>query len=416
MADLAALPSSTYALLGVRNLCRNPWRSALTFLALLVGFAALTFLGALHDGVHRDLRDNVLLTFGGHVQVHAPGFALSQQIQQHIADPAVVMHALQGVSELAAWSPRLSTSGLAAVAAASTGVRLLGVDVAREPHLSRLATAVASGAWLTATDPQGLLLGQHLVDILGVRLGDKVVLTAQEPSGELVSELFRLRGILRAGMPEVDQTLAVIPLPTAQRLLHLGQGVTDVVVRATSHAAAQRVQARLRHALPASAYEVLHWAEIVPLLQQRLEVGDVFAMLMFGIVIAVVVVEVLNVMLMALQERTYELGLMEALGTRKGQLYLMILWESVLLVMSGCLSGYGVGALLALYWRARGIDLSTMTEAVTFVYLNPVLRPLLTWQTAVRLIGLTFLGALLAALYPAWKATRLQPVVALRQR
>lgn len=416
MTKTAALAGATYVLLGLRNLRRHPRRTLLTLVSLVVGFAALTFLGAVQQGLHNDLRDNALLTLSGHLQVHATGFALSSQIQHHIPDPGLVIQALLGLPDIAAWSPRLQTSGLASVATASTSVQLLGIDSAREPQLSRLAASVVSGAWLTAADAQGLLLGQHLVEMLGVRLGDKVILMAQTPAGELVSELFRLRGILRAGVPEVDHALAVIPLATAQRMLGLAQGVTDVVIRATRHDVADVVWEHVRRALPTAEYEVLRWSEMNPLLQQRLEVGDVFATFVLLIVVVVVVVEALNVMLMALHERTHELGLMEALGTRKGQLFLMILWESVLLVMSGCLGGYGLGALLSLYLQRTGIDLTHAAEAVTFVYLSPVLRPVVTWQSAVHLIGLTCGVALLAALYPAWKATRLQPVAALRQR
>jgi ABC-type lipoprotein release transport system permease subunit len=198
-------------------------------------------------------------------------------------------------------------------------------------------------------------------------------------------------------------------------MLALDQGVTDVVIRATQQGAIDTLWERLQAILPAQDYEVMRWSDLSPLLQQRLELADICAYFLFLIVMAVVVVEILNVMLMALHERSREFGLMEALGTRKGQIFTMILWEGVILVMSGCLGGYCLGALLALYFRYTGIDLSSFAETTTYLYFNPVLRPVLAWRSAVRIIGTTCLATLLAAVYPAWKATRLQPVEALRQ-
>src|SRR5262249_49586588 len=144
--------------------------------SLLVGFAALTFLGALYQGLATDVKEHFISAIQGHLQVHAKGFEMSQQIQHHMSDPTTVMHWLMELPDVAAWSPRVRTSGLASVAAASTGVYILGIDGVREARVSRLAQCVSSGTWLSIEDAHGLLLGKQLVEMLGVSLGDKVVL------------------------------------------------------------------------------------------------------------------------------------------------------------------------------------------------------------------------------------------------
>ena len=415
MADRGRLPLSVYLALGVRNLARNPRRTGLTLASLVVGVGALTFLMALNQGWLTSARENFILTFTGHVQVHAKGFEQSQQLEHHIAEPAKVTALLDGAPAVAAWTPRLRLSGLAAVAEASTAAQVIGIDPVREAKITRLRQFLVAGEWLRAGDERGLLLGASLAENLGTQLGDKVVLMAQSLEGDIASEVFRLRGVLRAGVPDVDRALALIPLETAQRWLDLGHGVTDIVILAARHEAADGIRDRLVRALPPDEYEVLRWMDIDPMIQQWLEFSDVFTLVILLPVIAVVVAEVINTMLMALHERVREFGLMEALGTAKGQIFRMVLWESSLLVMAGGLAGYLLGAAAALHFGREGIDLTAFADAFTIVYMSPIVRPQLHLNDGLVILVTIFIAALAAGVYPAWRATRVEPVEAMRE-
>ena len=415
MSESGRLSLATYFALGLRNLRRNPLRTGLTFASLVAGVGALTFLMALNEGWLKNARENFVLTFTGHVQVHAKGFEESQRIQDHIADPEQVARLLRGDAAVLAWTPRLRISGLAAVAEASTAAQIVAVDPVAEAKVSRLPRFVIEGQWLPQGDKRGLLLGARLAENLGARLGDKVVLMAQTPGGDIAGQVFRLRGILRAGTPDVDRSLALVPLATAQSWLELGDGVTDVVVRAARHDATEGIRERLSAALPPHTYEVLRWMDIDPMIQQWLDFSDVYTLFILLPVIAVVLAEIVNTMLMALYERVREFGLMEALGTTKRQLFAMVLAESVLLVMVGGVAGYVLGGAIALHFARVGIDLSGFADAFTFLYMSPVVRPELSFKAGVMILATTLAAALAAGVYPAWRATRLDPVAAMRE-
>jgi len=415
MAHPTRLSTATYFSLGLRNLRRNPRRTALTLASLVIGIGALTFLMAMNEGWLRDARENFILTFTAHLQVHARGFEDSQQIQDHIAEPERVTALLEDDPAVAAWSRRVRVSGLASVAEANTAVLVVAVEPERERAVSRLASFVVEGRWLDPDDPRGLLLGATVAENLGAALGDKVVLMAQTPSGDITSEMFRLRGLLRAGAPDVDRTLALIPLEVGQRWLELGAGVTDIVIHAVRHQDTDRLRDRLEGALDPAGYEVLRWMDIDPMIQQWLEFSDVYTLFFLLPVIAVVVAEIINTMLMALYERVREFGLMEALGTRKGQLFAMVLWESLVLVALGGTLGYALGAAAAFHYGRVGIDLSSFADAITFVYMNPILHPVPTAKAALIILATALLTAILAGVYPAWRATRLNPVEAMRE-
>ncbi|OIO54578.1 MAG: hypothetical protein COX57_12605 [Alphaproteobacteria bacterium CG_4_10_14_0_2_um_filter_63_37] len=410
----ASLSLSTYLRMGWRNLMRNPRRTLLTLSSLIVGIGSLTLLGALVDGWMVDMRDNFVLTQSGHLQIHQAGFEQERQIKDFIPDPAPIDAVLRDQPNIRAWTHRIRASGLASVAGASTGAEIVGIQPEQEGQTSRLRSFLHQGVWLDPNDPRGLLLGIRLAENLGIEIGDKVVLMTQAPNGEIVSELFRLRGILRAAAQEVDATLALINLTTAQRWIGLGNGVTDVVVRMQVHGQEQALQAAITPILGPQR-EVMLWWEIDPLVKQWVELGDVSNYVILVIVVVVVLAQILNTMLMALMERVREFGLMEALGTGKRQLFTMVLWESVVLVMTGSLIGWGIGLGWVIYLQVDGIDLSAFADSLAFVYMSPVMKPILTLKTEVLILTTSFLAALIAGLYPAWKATRLQPVEAMRE-
>jgi len=410
------LPFATHLRLAVRNLLRNRRRTAITLAAFVCGVGALTFIVALNDGWMADMKTNFVLTQMGHIQIHAEGFNDSRSIDQRLADPAPILAAVARQPEVAAVTARLSISALASVAGASSGVDLMGIDPENEPKVSRLREFVQPGGeWLKADDRRGLLLGAEVARQLDLAIGDKVVLMAQSPGGELVSELFRLRGILKSGAPEIDQGKALIGIDSARQWLEVEQAATEIVIRAQNHEAVLPLQTALLAELPDPNLEIMRWSQIDPMIEQWTATADASTFFILTIVIAVILIEVLNTMLMSMHERVREFGLMEAIGTGKRELFLMLLIETVLLVATGGLLGYLFGAAISLALAGPGIDISAFADAFAFFYMDPVCHPLLTLKSGVKIVGITLIAALIAGLYPAWKATRLNPVAAMRE-
>jgi len=403
-----------YFRLGMRNLWRHPARTLLTMGALMVGMAALTFLSAMNDGWMQNMRENFVLTETGHIQIHAKGFQDSQQIADLLHHPAMVVAAVERQKEVRAWTPRVRTSGLASAAGANAGAMIMGMDPEREAQVSRFREFLTEGEWLRAGDERALILGDVLAEKLEAEPGDKIVLMAQTPSGDLASEVFRLRGIVHSGVMDIDQLMAIVPIATVQQWLDLGEGVTDIVIRAESFAAVDAMAATLRAELPADV-EVLRWMEIDPLAEQWTEFADVYTWIVLAIVIVVVLSEVLNTMMMSMHDRIREFGLMGALGTQGRQLFAMMLCETLILVLIGGVLGYGLGAWIGSYYGEHGLDLSRFATAFSFMYMSPVVYPVLLFESAVRIIGAAIAGAILAGIYPAWKASRLDPAVAMRE-
>ncbi|MDQ6986648.1 MAG: ABC transporter permease [Mariprofundaceae bacterium] len=419
-----------YLKLGWRNLWQHPLRTGLTLAALALGIAALTFLSAMNDGWMQQIRTNFALTLIGHIQIHAAGFEQSRKLADRIRDvqPVLdVLNELKGASGLQgvhSFTRRLRVSGLASAAGANAGALIYGVEPVKEQHLSRMASFVQQGRWLSADDDRAIVLGDSLADRLQVALGDKVVLMAALENGDIASEVFRVRGLLHSGVLEIDDLAAVVPLFRAQQWLDVGAGVTDIVLRADNFEAVEPLAAALRgrlsgagsdDALKTPAFEVLTWNQIDPMAEQWAAFADAYSWIVLAVVILVVLVEVLNTMLMSMHERSREFGLMGALGVRGGQMFIMVVWETVILVFLGSLLGFVVGGWLVWYYGIVGIDLSQFATAFSFMYMSPVIHPMLAAQSLVHILAAATLGALVAGLFPAWKVARMDPAKAMRE-
>ncbi|MCU7842632.1 MAG: FtsX-like permease family protein [Candidatus Thiodiazotropha sp. (ex Monitilora ramsayi)] len=414
MANRTRLGITTYLMFAIRNLMRNRRRTTITLLTMIFGIAVLTLLSALNDGWLSQMKTNFILSYTGHVQIHARGFEASQNLRDRINKPEEVTRLMQSYSEIVGWTQRIRTSGLASVGGGSAGVQIMATDPEQETWVTSIHEHVTWGDWLRPGMSRDLLLGATVAETIGADLGNRVILMAQRPAGDMVSEVFILRGILETGAPQIDRTLALIPLNTAQTWLDMGQSVTDIVVRADHHENTGQVVRLFAQQLSGQSYEIMPWQELDPMVRQWLEFSDAYGLVIILVVVILVLVEILNTMLISLHERNKEIGVIAAIGTTRIQIFSMLLLEAVLLIFIGASLGYLVGSLLVYALSGTGIDLTGYANAFQFFYMNPVIYPDLTSDSALRILGTTLIAALLAGVYPAWRATRLSISQALR--
>ncbi|MES9979586.1 MAG: ABC transporter permease, partial [Candidatus Thiodiazotropha sp. 6PLUC5] len=269
----------------------------ITLLTMIFGIATLTLLSALNDGWLSQMKTNFILSFTGHVQIHAKGFEVSQNLRDQISNPEEITRFMESYPEIFGWTERIRTSGLASVSGSSAGVQIMATDPEQETWVTSMDQSVKSGRWLQPGMTNDLLLGLTIAQNLGAELGDRVVLMTQRPSGEMISEVFYLRGILETGAPQIDRTLALITLKGAQQWLQMQQAVTDIVIRADEHHQTDKLYRLFAQQLSENTYEIMPWQELDPMVRQWLEFSDAYGLVILIVVIVLVLTEILNTML-----------------------------------------------------------------------------------------------------------------------
>ncbi len=393
-----------------RNMIRNARRSLLTVSAVALGLASLIFLWGFNDGVHNTMMRNLQQVIVGSIQVHADGFFHHPKLSKIVPDSGKVITLLHelGADNLAY---RLRTFALAAGEETSEGLVLLGMNPDMEQAATRIAAKVDRGRFIGDNNEAACVLGKTTARNLGVNPGDDVVFLTEDRYGSLAAEKLKLVGIISSGEMGIDRGLAIIPLGFMQQMTGMDGKYSEIVVQLPKEQL-EPVTAQLREKL-GSAYEVLRWYDMYPMMKQWVELENAFYYIFLSIVLVIIAAGIMNTVLMSMLERIHEFGVMMALGCGRVRLAGMVVVESLLLGMAGVVAGVMVGLLLVHYFHGAGIDLSSQMDSIARFYLNPVIHTEIDTNHLLDTVLAVLAAAVVAAIWPAIRAARLEPVEAI---
>ena len=397
-----------------RNVWRNKRRSWIIICAVIVGLAGMLFSLAFTEGMMRQTLVNALGTHVAHVEIHKKGFEDSKIINLSIEEPQEVIRAVAEEPGVVAYTPRVVSSGLISSSESSSGISIIGVDPQKEPDVTIIKESVTQGDYLDEEGTYQVLIGQGLAEKLKVGLGDKIVLMAQDLTGDIGSGAYRVKGIFRTASPDFDKYMVYLNLKDSQKLLSLGNRISEVAILVDSPRNPAVVQKSLLTKLDSEKYEVLSWKEIMPIMVSQIEFFDEMMYVFFVVVCIAMGFGIVNTLLMAIMERIREFGIMMSLGVKPRKIFQLVVAESVLLCFCGLVLGNLFTYLLVLYAGRKGFDLSIFSKSLETFGIGHLIYPYLT--ISMVLIGaVTVLGmGIFASLYPGYKASRLRPVEALR--
>lgn len=400
-----------------RNIGRNLRRTGLTVAATVFAVFLVVVFVAMAAGVHEKMIEDGVRIHSGHLQISGKDYLSKRTLEQFIELDAEFLGQLERTPGALGVAPRVIGFGLASKGASTQGVAVFGVDPQREGTVSSLPTRLASGVFVDGTG-RGIVLGERLARNLGAELGDELLLYSVAYSMETAYELFTVVGTLQLPEPALERTLAVISLADAQAFFVYGNRVSEIALLAESADHVDALEAEIRGVLAGRGDQELElhtWSEVMPELQQFIWIDDAGMFIMLAILVVVVAFGILNTILMSVLERTRELGVMLALGLRPSSIFRVVYLESMLLASIGLAIGLVLAIPLVLYFQGHPIPMSTEFEgAAQILAMEPVitfrLKPLNPIGSAITILGV----AILAALYPALKASRARPVDALR--
>jgi putative ABC transport system permease protein len=415
---------STFLRLAVRNVARNRRRSLITLSAVLLGVTAVLVTRGITDGFLRLMVDDVVRGRTGALQIHATGYMASVDalpLEPSMAYEPALLKRVRAVPGVSGVSGRLIFAGLVSNGLSQTTFIGRGLDLERERQaVPRFGFEVrAGGRVLAPGDHAHALLGSELArSFRAVPVGqqekdegsvDRVTLAASSPKGRANSMDVAVEGLSESTLPFENKRVVTVPLKLAQELLGMQGRVTELAVAVDDLNELDRIAADLREEL-GPGYEVHTWQELQPFVRDIISRQRYVMGLISVILFVIIITGIINTMLMSVFERVREIGTMLAVGMRRRQVLTMFLLEATLLGVLGGLGGVLLGSTVVRAVAARGIPMSMVVTSGS----QSVLRPSLSPSFVLITLAVAVVGALVASAWPAWRASRLDPVEALR--
>lgn len=403
-----AIPLKVLLQLSWRNIWRHRRRNIMLLSAILVAVATVILANSLIRGWQAQMLDTVVENLTGHVKVTAPGYREDPSIQRGFSLPAGYRPGLDGVE---GWTSRVRVPGVILSERDTRGVQLVGVDPADEREISFLADVALDGEFLTGPGDRRVLIGAALAERLETGVGRRIVLMTQGSDGRNREAGFRVAGVYRASSRGLERAFVFTGREALQGLLE-SDAVTELSVRLASNGARQAARDALQRQF--SGQVASTWDELEPTAASMFRFADLAMLIWFSIMMAALALGLVNTLVTAVMERVKELGMLRAIGMQPGVVVLQVVLESLLIVVLGVALGLCLGAALVHYY-SDGIDLSQWAEGIESYYMGSQLVPRLLWYDLLRVTGLSLLFGLLASIFPAWRAVKVEPLEAMRR-
>ena len=403
--------------LAFRNLRRNKKRTAITVLAITGGLSLTVWANNLNHGMWTKMVRIGISTQAGHVVVQGKGYQDDPEVDLVVPDSDAVAAAMSAARPDATVLQRTWVQGILSSSANSMGVGVQAIQPDLEAQVSDLEEKLVEGEWLEPGDDRGIIIGATLAETLDVGIGKKVVLMGQG-ADDVSSRLFRVRGITRTGAAAFDARFALIDLSAARAFVGLPGTASQVSLHLEHVKDTEEALAAVEGALAdAEGLEIMPWQEaasdIVAFTKRDRQTNNTM-MFIIGLIVAI---GILNTVLMSVMERMKEFGVMLSLGMGPGKMARLIAAEGLLIGIIGAVLGTALGALATWPTITHGLDYTAiMGETIEMegIAIDALLIAAWDWTSMTAYAIVAVLLAVIATLYPAWKASRLQPVEAMR--
>ena len=348
-------------LIGLRNIGRNPRRSALNVIALAIGVAVMIFGLGWIRGYSTTIYSGIKRLETGDLQVLREGYLDQERrlpLDIAIQDAGSVASRVEGEPFVSAVAPRIDFSATVGTQAGS--VRVLGkaIDPAAEARVTAIREFITQGAYLSP-EVGGVLLGAPLASKLGARVGQLIALSAVDRDSVQNYVEVPVQGIFRFGLPSMDENLVFVDLATARDLLGMPGAATRLVVRLKEGSPETPALTAVGKRLAGTGDHVYSWRRFAPVIVSATSADIGGFWIIFIIIFLLIIIGIINSMSMSVQERTREIGTLRAIGIRRSQLALLFMAEAASLALAAAAIGCLLGGIGAWYVQTVGFDFSS---------------------------------------------------------
>ena len=406
-----------------RNLWRNRRRTLLTLFSIVFGVFLAIMFTALQDRNWSDMIDLAARLGGGHVTITHVEYRDTPSLKKTVEESAALAQIATNTTGVIRVTQRISGHAMLNTIQDSFGAAFIAFDPASEtPNTLSLLSpdALKTGKMFTSADENVIVLGSKLAENLGAKLGDRIVYTMTDKHGDIVSGLARLSGTITTGAPGLDASLGLLPIETVRKIVgYEPDESTQLAVFVNDQRNSGLIAERLGNAIDNTAVDVLPWYEHQPDLAAFIAMkvgGTRFISAFIGLLVAA---GIFNTLFVSVMERLREFGILTAIGFSPGRLFTLVMLESLWLALVGLAGAAALTIAPYRYLEAAGIDISQVvaeqgTIDVAGVAMSTTLKVGIFPESVVIICAAAVTATLLAGLYPAWRASTVEPVEAIK--
>jgi ABC-type lipoprotein release transport system permease subunit len=395
-----------------RNLWRNKLRSFIIIIAVTLGIFAGIFLTAFTNGMVNSRIQSIISTEMSHIQIHQPGFLDNDQFSLLIENADSVVKLVRETPDVVAATKRIFINSLVASAETGTGVKIIGIDPENEIKVTNLTSKIISGKYIDSTDRNPVVISERLAQKLKVSLKNKIIITVQDVNKNITGGAFRIVGIFRTENSMFDEANIFVRGTDLSRLTGLkGHEAHEIAILLNKNET-DDVTKTLSGMFP--NLEVKSWKQLSPEAGYLVSAMNQYMFIFIIVILIALCFGIINTMLMVIMERIHELGMLMAIGMNRVRIFAMIMLETVFLSLTGGITGLIIGYTAIKYFAKAGINLYFWKEAFSELGYSAYIYPVIDSKTMGITAILVMIAGIFSALYPAYKALKLNPSEAIR--
>jgi len=396
---------------------KDIWRNKLRSLVVITAVTLGLFAGIFSSGVMQGMMDRRIEaginTETSNIQIHQTHFLDNYEPAYSLPSPSDILAYVGQITGVKAVTPRTRLVAMAASAEAGSGIMVSGVRPETEKMVTDIQDHLIDGAYLSDEGRLPVLIGKKLAEKLNVRVRSKIVLTLQQADGHITAGAFRVAGIYKTSNTMYDEMNVFVRQQDINTLAGYPDDMThEIAVRLDDNDLTREITAKISEHFP--ELDVQAWYSLQKELGMMTTYMNQMLYVFMLIILLALAFGIVNTMLMVVLERIKEIGMLMAIGMTRTRVFLMIMLETIFLSITGAAAGMVISALVMAYFYRNGLYFTSFAEGFEAYGFEAVAYPYVKTEYYVVLAVMVMLTAVIASIYPAVKALRLNPADAVR--
>ena len=399
-----------------RNLWRNKRRTLLVVAAMGMMMSFLVLYDGMLYGFESAVYGNAIKLSGGNIQIRAVGYedSYSPNPMLPMGNGLDAVQAAESQSGVEVALRHANTGGLVSNHAGFFSVSINGIEPEKEAPVNPIFQEefLVDGQLLKADDEDVVFIGKGLADAMEIGVGDRITMSGKSTHEEMRQRTMTVIGIYDINLASFERQSVYVSLSEAQRLYDLGNNVTEVILYTEVTGKEDPIVKNLAASL--GGYEITTWKSAIPELSSTVELKNAVMTIFSAILLGIAAIGIFNILLMAIYERTQEIGLLGAIGLKPRQITFLFLLEGIMIGLVGAAVGFIMGYLVTAVLGIYGINYGFAVDMVDYMaLLGTIIYPAFDLNLTLQRAAMVAIISAVAALYPAVEASRREPADAL---